>query len=170
MGLPRYSIPQPRQKAYVNTLREARVRASRLTEAEIRETMDAVRHCATRVREGVATELQVQTLRTTVLIALEIERLGYVRGMSGHIDAALVSIKSVLDRGNETGNWRPTPLRYYELDAITCMVDLHDHQLRQLSAGELHTATKRVIAHMQSQGGGELLNVDPAELGMVATA
>jgi len=49
-------------------------------------------------------------------------------------------------------------------------VDLHDHQLRQLSAGELHTATKRVIAHMQSQGGGELRNAAPAELGMEVPA
>lgn len=166
MGLPRYRIPQQRKPVAVDTMRKALQRATRLTESEIRETMDAVRHCAARMREGVATELQAQTLRTTMLIALEIERLGYVRGMQGHIDAALIAIKSVLDRGNETGNWRPTPLRYYELDAITCMVDLHDHQLRQLSAGELHTATKRVIAHMQSQGGGQLLNVAPSDLGM----
>lgn len=170
MGLPRYRIPQRRQPATVNTMFKAQVRASRLTEAEIRETMDAVRHCAARMREGVANELQVQTLRTTVLIALEIERLGYVRGMAGHIEAALVAIKSVLDQGSETGEWRPTALRYYELDAITCMVDLHDHQLRQLSAGELHTATKRVIAHMQSQGGGQLLHVAAADLGMEVSA
>lgn len=170
MALPRYRIPQRRQPVPVNTMRKALQRATRLTEAEIRETMAAVHHCATRVREGVATELQVQTLRTTMLIALEIERLGYVRGMAGHIEAALVAIKSVLDRGSETGQWRPTLLRYYELDAITCMVDLHDHQLRQLSFAELHTATKRVIAHMQSQGGGELVNATPADIGMEATA
>ena len=170
MALPRYRIPQRRQPAPANTMHKALQCATRLTEAEIRETMAAVHHCATRVREGVATELHVQTLRTTMLIALEIERLGYVRGMAGHIDAALVAIKSVLDRGSETGQWRPTPLRYYELDAITCMVDLHDHQLRQLSFAELHTATKRVIAHMQSQGGGELVHATLADIGMEATA
>jgi len=170
MGLPRYRIPQRRQPAPVNTMFKAQVRASRLTEAEIRETMDAVRHCATRTREGVATELQVQTLRTTMLIALEIERLGYVRGMQGHIEAALIAIKSILTRGEERGAWRPVTLRYYELDAITCMVDLHDLQLRQLSFAELHTATKRVIAHMQSQSGGQVLHVAPADLGMEAAA
>lgn len=170
MALPRYRIPPRHQPAPVNTMRKALQRASRLTEAEIRETMAAVHHCATRVREGVASELQVQTLRTTMLIALEIERLGFVRGMAGHIEAALVAIKSVLDRGGETGQWRPTPLRYYELDAITCMVDLHDHQLRQLSFAELHTATKRVIAHMQSQGGGDLVHATLADIGMEATA
>ena len=169
MGLPRYRIPQRRQPAPVDTLDKAIKRASRLTEAEIRETMDAVRHCATRVREGVATELQVQALRTTMLIALEIERLGYVRGMRGHIEAALIAIKAILTRGIEFGTWRPVTLHYYELDAITSAVDLHDHQLRQLSAGELHTATKRVIAHMQSQGGGQLLKVAPADLGMEAS-
>lgn len=169
MGLPRYRIPPRRQPAPVNTMLKAQVRATRLTEAEIRETMDAVRHCATRVREGVATELQVQALRTTMLIALEIERLGYVRGMQGHIEAALIAIKAILTRGIEFGTWRPVTLHHYELDAITCMVDLHDHQLRQLSAGELHTATRRVIAHMQSQGGGQLLHVAPTALGMEAS-
>lgn len=166
MGIPRYRIPQRREPARVDTMHKARMRATRLTEAEIRETMEAVRHCATRVREGVATELQVQALRTTMLIALEIERLGYVRGMRGHIDAALVAVKAVLTRGIELGTWRPTPLHYYELDAITNMVDLHDHQLRQLTAAELHAATKRVIAQMQSQGGGELVHVAPEDLGM----
>ena len=170
MGLPRYRIPPRRQPVPVNTMFKAQVRASRLTEAEIRETMDAVRHCATRVREGVATELQVQALRTTMLIALEIERLGYVRGMQGHIEAALIAINAILTRGIEFGTWRPVTLHYYELDAITSAVDLHDHQLRQLSAGELHTATKRVIAHMQSQGGGQLLHVAPTDLGMEAPA
>ena len=53
MGLPRYRIPQRRQPAPVNTMFKAQVRASRLTEAEIRETMDAVRHCATRVRDAI---------------------------------------------------------------------------------------------------------------------
>ena len=109
-------------------------------------------------------------LRQTMLIALEIERLGYVRGMQGHIEAALIAIKAILTRGTELGAWRPVTLHYYELDAIISAVDLHDHQLRQLSAGELHTATKRVIAHMQSQGGGQVLHVAPADLGMEAPA
>lgn len=170
MGLPRYRIPQPRQKANVDTLRKALQRATRLTETEIREIMDPVRHCATRMREGVATELQVYTLRTTMLTALEIERLGYVRGLRGHIEAALIAVKSVLTRGHETGEWTPTPLQLYELDAITNMVDLHEHQLRNLAAVELQTATKRVIAHMQSQGGGELLHVAPSDLGMEVPA
>ena len=150
-------------------MHKALQRATRLTEAEIRETIAAVHHCATRVREGVAPELQVQTLRTTMFITLEIERLGHVRGMAGHIEAALVAIKFVLDRNSETGEWRPAPLHYFELDAITCVVDLHDHQLRQLSFAELHTATKRVVAHMQSQGGGELVHATPADIGMEAT-
>ena len=107
---------------------------------------------------------------TRELVLSAVERLGYVRGMQGHIEAALIAIKAILTRGAELGTWRPVTLHYYELDAITSAVDLHDHQLRQLSAGELHTATKRVIAHMQSQGGGQLLHVAPADLGMEATA
>lgn len=170
MGLPRYRIPQRRQPTPSNTMFKALVRASRLTEAEIRETMGAVNHCAARAREGVATELQVQTLRTTLLIALEIERLGYVRGMGGHIEAALIVIRAILTRGNELGEWHPTELQLYEIDAITSALDLHDHQLRQLTAAELQTATKRVIAQMQSQGGGQLLNVSPADIGMETAA
>lgn len=166
MALPRFRPPPPRQyaKAPVNTLRKAMLRHTRITEAEIRATMEPIMVCATRLREGVATELQVQVLRSTMAIALEIERLGYVRGMAGHMEAAVVALTSIAARAMETGTWRPTPLRWYEMDAITSAVDLHDHQLRQLTAAELHRATQRVIARMQSQEGGKVLCVSPEEV------
>lgn len=171
MGLPRFRPPAPRRPMTgVNTMHKVQMRATRLTEHEIRTTMAAIHHCATRAREGVATELQIETLRSTMLIALEIERLSYVRGMAGHMEAATVAIKSVLNRGLETGTWQRTALHWYELDAITCALDLHDHQLRQLTSAELSRATQRVMARMCSQGGGQVVNVSPADLGMEVPA
>lgn len=168
MGLPRFRPPAPRRRPAVGMtpLRKAQVRASRLTETEIREIMDAVNHCAARLREGVATEVQAHVLRTTLQIALEICRAGHVRGMDGHIEAALVSLSSIMSRAQESGVWHPTPLHWYELDAISSAIDLHDHQLRQLSAEELRRVTQRVIAQSRSQGGGVLQHVSPADIGM----
>lgn len=166
MGQPRYRIPPRRVSAGVNTMHKVLARATRLTEFEIRETMQPIQHCAARLREGVATELQVDVLRSTMLIALEIERLGHVRGMAGHIEAAMLALSMVHDRGLECGPWQPPALQLHELDAVMCMVDLHDHQLRQLTAGELQRATRRVIAQMQSQGGGKVVDISNEAIGL----
>lgn len=168
MGIPRYRIPQRRKPAppAVSTMRKATLRAARLTEAEIHDIMKSVHHCARQLREGVASELHVEVLRTTMLLARAIEDLGVVRGMAGHIDAAVVALSAIRDRAMETGAWLPANLRLHELDAIACMVDLHDHQLRQVSAAELQRATKRVIAQQQSQGGGNVMHVPAEALGM----
>lgn len=147
-------------------LRKAQVRASRLTEAEIREIMDAVNHCAARLREGVATEMQANVLRTTLQIALGICRAGHVRGMDGHIEAAVVSLRSIMARARESGSWQPTALHWYELDAITSAIDLHDHQLRQLSAEELRRVTMRVIAQARGEGSGAPQHISPEDIGM----
>ncbi|GKS96916.1 hypothetical protein [Acidovorax sp. SUPP2825] len=164
MNRPRYRIPAPARRAHIDTFRKAQLRATRLTEAEISEIMSVIRQCAARLREGVATELQVELLRSTMLIAHQIEHLGYLRGMSGHIEAAMLALSTVHDRASSTGAWTPVQLHLQEMDAINCMVDLHDHQLRQLSFAELQQATNRVIAQMRSQGGGSVVQVDPADL------
>lgn len=166
MPRPRYNIPQRGQRAALNLMHAATVRASRLTEEQIRTTMAPLKHCAARIREGTATETQVLTLRTHLLIAREIERLGYVRGMEGHIDAAVLAIKSIYDRGMDTGEWKPTATWFYELDAINSMVDLHDHQLRQLSRAELDRAARRVLAQAASQDGCTVHHIEPEEIGM----
>lgn len=166
MGLPRFRPPPPRQQhtPAIDLMRKAQLRHTRITEPEIRETMDSVQICATRLREGVATELQVQVLRSTMDIALEIEDQKFVRGMRGHFEAAIVALVSITTRAEASGTWRPTPLHWYEMDAITSAIDLHDHQLRQLTAAELHKATQRVIARTQSQGGGHLRIVTPTDI------
>lgn len=69
-------------------------------------------------------------------------------------------------RAQLTGAWRPTALHYQELDAITTMVDLHDFQLRQLSAGELHRIIKQLMDATQSQG-GQVVRVSLADLAAV---
>lgn len=172
MALPRFRPPPPRRgtRPAVDLVRKAAMHASRLTEAEIRETMVPILLCLRLTCAGVAKEVHVDVLRTTMLLALEIERLGVVRGMAGHFEAAAIAIKSITNRASETGQWQPAVPPLYEIDAITCAVDLHDHQLRQLSAGELRRAVKRVIAQAQSQGGGQLLNVTNADLGMEVPA
>lgn len=151
-------------------MEDARVRSSRLTETQISETMSPLHHCATRVREGTATELQVLTLRTHLLIAHEIEKLGYVRGLAGHIDSALMAMQIIYDRGMDSGTWKPTATYFSELDAINSMLDLHDHQLRQLTRAELDRAARRVLAKASSQDGCTIQHIKPEEIGMEAKA
>lgn len=145
----------------------ALVRATRLTPTEVAETMHAPRLCAARIREGVATEDQHTVLYTVLRIAQGIEETGIVRGLHEHIASALQAMDAIRARALATGAWRPTGLYHYELDAIATAVDLHEFQLQQLSAGELHAVAKKLIARTQSSG-GTLVRTSAQNLGLQA--
>ncbi|MBF9263914.1 hypothetical protein [Paracidovorax cattleyae] len=114
--------------------------------------MTPLRAAECRLREGVATADQWAVVNTAMLIAQEIERQGVVRGLREHIDAALQALASIEARAIPGETWTPTALWFYELDAVREGLRLHQYQLEQLSFGELHTATSKVLARHQSAG------------------
>ncbi|WOI43756.1 hypothetical protein [Acidovorax sp. BLS4] len=145
----------------------AKKRASRLTDAEIAELMAPLRECAARLRTGVASELQHDTLHTALQIADCIEASGIVRGLREHIGTALQASQAIRDRAMATGTWRPTALYFYELDAIREALDLHVYQLEQLSAGELQDIVTKLKARTASAG-GRVVQVTEKDLGLLA--
>lgn len=156
MARPRYTIPVPRRhfRAPVDTFKPALLRATKLTEHEIADTMGPLRLCATRLREGVATEQQYVVLRSAFRISESIERSGIVHGLGGHIATALAACDAIDARASASvGSWKQTALHWHELDAIDTMVDLHEFQLRQLSAGELQRIVQKLLAATRSSGG-----------------
>lgn len=167
MALPRFRPPPPRQKPYVDTIGKALFRAARLSQAEIASTIGPARQCFTRLREGVATEDQHTVLYTILRIAQGIEESGIVRGLHEHIASALQAMDAIRARALASGAWRPTALHYYELEAITTMLDLHEFQLRQLSAGELTAIARKLIARTQSSG-GTLVRTSAQNIGLQA--
>lgn len=157
-------LRKPRQPRTIrDPISHAILRATRLTDPEIASIMAPIRTCETALRRGVATQMQWEILQTTVMAAGNIEKSRIVRGLSEHIASATAAIDAIGRRARLTGTWRPTALHYQELDAITTMVDLHDFQLRQLSAGELHRIIKQLMDATQSQG-GQVVRVSLADL------
>lgn len=150
-----------------NPMDIAKKRASRLTDAEIAELMAPLRECAARLRTGVASELQHDTLHTALQIADCIEASGIVRGLREHIGTALQASQAIRDRAMATGTWRPTALYFYELDAIREALDLHVYQLEQLSAGELQDIVTKLKARTASAG-GRVVQVTEKDLGLLA--
>jgi hypothetical protein len=146
---------RPRKPRQLNTrtLATALLRASCLTDAEVRETIQPAQQCLDRLREGVATEDQHTVLHTCMQVALDIEASGIVHGLHEHLQYGIQALESIRARALATGTWRPTDLDFHELDALRTAVDLHRFQLEQLSAGELHTITARLIARTLSAGG-----------------
>lgn len=165
MALPRFRPPPPRQKPYVDTLGRALKRASALTPAEIADTMTPAHECEKRLREGVATQDQLIVLRTQLRIAMGIEHSRIVRGLREHLASALAALDAIEARALKSGAWRPSALYYHELDAIHTAVHLHEFQLQQVSAGELHQVAMKLIAQTQSSG-GELRHCGAGELGL----
>lgn len=156
--------PRPTARSPFTT---ALFRAARLSQAEIASTIGPARECFTRLREGVATEDQHTVLYTILRMAQGIEESGIVRGLHEHIASALQAMDAIRARALASGAWRPTALHYYELDAIHAMLDLHEYQLRQLSAGELTAIARKLIARTQSSG-GTLVRTSAQNIGLQA--
>ncbi|MDA8522340.1 hypothetical protein [Acidovorax sp. NCPPB 4044] len=159
--------PRKPRPINANALKTALYRATCLTEDEIRETIAPARRCFDRMREGVATEDQHTVLHTCMQIALAIEASGIVRGLREHLDSAMAALGTIHARAMTTGTWRPTSLYFHELDALRDAVDLHYHQLRLLSAGELQAITAKLIARTHSAG-GMVMRANAQTLGLAA--
>lgn len=148
-----------------NTFRLAVLQATKLTSAEVAETMAQANHCFDRLREGVATEAQHTALHTILALAMGIEDSGVVKGLREHLDSALRSMDAVRDRAMATGSWCCSALHLDELDAIATAVELHEYQLKQVSAGELQRVTNKLVAQTLSMG-GSLVRGQPEDIGM----
>lgn len=157
--------PRRARPINANAFGAALRKATRLTPQELAETMAAARQCEKRLREGVASEEHHTVLYTVLLLALGIEDAGIVRGLRGHFDAALAAMASIRARACPGNVWRPTALHYYELDAIRTALDLHEYQLSQVSAGELHAIARKLIARTQSSG-GQLVRTSHEAMGL----
>ena len=161
----RNGLRKPRQARALNydPFRTVILNATRLTDAEIVSTMGPIRTCEKSLREGVVTSLQFAVLDSSLDIAAGIEKSRIVRGLGEHIASGQQALNAVGQRAERTGAWKPTALYWHELEAVNTALDLHEFQLRQLSAGELHRIVKQIIATTRTQG-GEVRRVSAQEL------
>lgn len=145
----------------------ALMRATKHTPEELASIMDPMRACLKAVREGVATKLQFEVLQSSMVIAEAIEHSGIVRGLADHIASALQACSAIEARALTSGAWQQTELEFTELDALTTAVDLHEYQLQQLSAGELHRIVQQTMARTASTG-GTVVRVSETDLALMA--
>ncbi|MBV7459811.1 MULTISPECIES: hypothetical protein [unclassified Acidovorax] len=145
----------------------ALMRATKHTPEELASIMVPMRACLKAVREGVATQLQFEVLQSSMVIAEAIEHSGIVRGLSDHIASALQACSAIEARALTSGAWRQTALYFQELDALAAAVDLHEYQLQQLSAGELHRIVQQTMARTSSSG-GNVVRISETDLALMA--
>lgn len=161
---------KPRQPRSVrNPIDHAILGATKLTAAEVQGTLATALECEARLREGVATDDQHTVLYTILLIAQGIEDSRIVRGLREHIASALQAMAAIRARATaaDAGAWHPVVPDYHEIDAIRTALHLHEFQLQQLSAGELHAVAKKLIARTASSG-GQVQRRSPGSLGIGA--
>ena len=89
-----------------------------------------------------------------------------MRGLADHIASALRACSAIEARALTSGAWRQTALYFQELDALATAVDLHEYQLQQLSAGELHRIVKQTMARTASSG--NVVRVSETDLALMA--
>lgn len=146
-----FHTPQPKRGR--NPLMVFNQHNSKLTPAEVAETMGSLRTAFAHMREGVATHNEYVVLHSNMLIAQEIEQMGVVRGLQEHITAALQACATYQERSDYAENSAPSDMHFHELDALGAMLDLHEYQLQQLTAREVHLAAQRLVARTKSAGG-----------------
>lgn len=139
--------PQGNPLAQINRLH------SLLTPQEVQETMHPLRTGFDLMRARAATEDHYVVVYTIFRIAQEIEKQGVVRGLAEHIHAALQACDTYHGRCMQTGTWAAQELEFAELDAMANLIELHEFQLKQLTAAELHASARKLIARTQSTGG-----------------
>lgn len=127
--------------------------ATKLTTTELKEIMEPVHTAHKHLREGVATEMDWCVLASSINIALQIEKQRVVRGLEEHLLSAEQALKTIANRANCSGTWKPTALYYYELDAVSTGVELYQYQSKQLSAAEFKRAVAAAVGEVRSTGG-----------------
>ena len=159
---------KPRQRRETrSTFVTALMRATKHTPEELESIMRPMRACLKAVREGVATQMQFEVLQSSMVIAEAIEHSGIVRGLADHIASALQACSAIEARALTSGAWQQTELAFTELDALDAAVDLHEYQLQQLSAGELHLIVNRIKARIASTG-GNVVRISETDLALMA--
>ena len=128
-------------------------RACKYTQAEIHTMLAPVRQAQQALRTGVATEADWVHLASTVAICLSVEHKGVVRGLLQHLQAADQALLAIKRRALASGEWKPTALYFQELDLVNLLVELHEYQLNNLSAGEYEAAYDHAAADTQRLGG-----------------
>lgn len=151
-------LKKPRQvrwPKHVDTMRTAKMRATRLTAAERADVLKPMLDSFTALRQGIATEWHWTQVASAICVALAIDEQGIVRGLRAHLVAADVALLAIAERAKPDmdGAWKPTSLHYHELDAISCAIDLHKYQLEQLAACEFHRAVAAAKAQILKDGG-----------------
>ena len=139
-----------RIQPYIPTMAIAKAKSTRLTAGEVDNTMKPSRLCLVALREGRASESHHCILHTVIALAEVIEEQGIVRGLQHYWEAADKALAAIWQRARAHGKWQPPVLRGSELTAITEAIDLHAWQIAQLSAGELASAARLLIARTQT--------------------
>lgn len=143
----------------------ARSKATALTAQELAHIMTTPRQAAHAMATGRGTREHWVCLCTALGVSRAIEHGGVVRGLSGHLDDIERTLKTLATRAGEDDHpptWHAPALRFDEMDAIRLLVDLHAHQLAQLSYAEYRAAWRLTVARVLSSE-GELINAEALE-------
>ncbi len=137
----------------INPIALAMARATRLTFAEREQIMVPLRAAVAALRQGVATEYEWMVAVTAVNVGDAIERQGVVRGLAGHLKEIDRALQGIRQRAMESATWHAPALYYEERDLLDLLLDLHNHQVRNLSFGEYTRAVDKAVQQTRAAGG-----------------
>ncbi|MFC7408748.1 hypothetical protein [Hydrogenophaga atypica] len=140
---------QPRWPARVDSMRLAIISAACLTDAETAALLEPLHLALAAARQARATDDEWSNLAMACAVAQAIERQRVVCGLAEHLQSAHNVLQAIAARSHTPQGWRPTPLYFHEIDALTTFVDLHHFQIKQLGAAEYKRAVHAAINEVQ---------------------
>ena len=135
----------------INPIQLAIEGATKPTPQQRDEILKPFRACAKALREGVATELQWGIVSGAVAMCRAVEKMGVMRGITGHLLLADAALDEIYNRAKRTGTWKPTALYYHELDALRDLNDIHAHQVHEMCRSEFDRALKLATTAVMRQ-------------------
>jgi hypothetical protein len=146
---------KPRQARVINANPTGRAIASvtKLSNAERETVMAPLRAAVAALRQGVGTEFDWQFAVSAVNVGDAIESLGVVRGLGGHLKEIDCALQGIRQRAMQSATWNAPALYYEERDLLDLLLDLHNHQVRNLSFGEYTRAVDKAVQHTGAVGG-----------------
>lgn len=146
---------KPRQTGVINAnpIGRAISNVTKLSDAERETVMAPLRSAVAALRRGVGTEFDWQFAASAVNAGDAIESLGVVRGLAGHLKEIDRALQCIRQRAIESAAWRAPALYYEERDLLDLLLDLHNHQVRNLSFGEYTRAVDKAVQQTRSNGG-----------------
>lgn len=143
-----------RYPAITNVMEVVKSQVAALNRSDVDEIFLTLKEALKNMKLGHGTEGNWSVLVGMLEVATAIEKMGIVKGLSGHFQDANRALKAIYSRSMRDGDWKNPTLYWHEMEAIQLFIELHEFQAKQLGSKEFDLAIELASHEIRKQGNG----------------